>query len=215
LAGEIGPQSTVPLAALSRRVFGDWERFASGRGGTALMFTWAAAESTIWPVIPDFLLLPMSAAQRRRPHIPLLATILGSALGGTAWQVWSFFAPEAALRALRKVPFVRADQILAVQVRIGRTGTRALLAQPWSGIGLKVWAPVAQVGGVPAGRALLAFTAARALRMGLVTAVTALLARIFRGWLEVLAVPLAAMYLVVFFPIWWRLATRMYPNEAS
>jgi membrane protein YqaA with SNARE-associated domain len=175
------------------------------------MFTWSAAESTIWPIIPDFLLLPVSVAQRR-PHIPLVATLLGSALGGAAWHVWASHAPDSALRALQHIPLVRSDQIQSVRARIERTGQRALLSQPWSGIGLKVWAPVAATRGIPVGRALLTFTAARALRMGLVTSVTAVLARACRRWFEVLAVPLVVVYLALFFPLWWRIASRRYAN---
>ncbi len=172
-----------------------------------MMFAWATAESTVWPIIPDFLLLPVSIARRRR-SIPLLATILGSALGGVAWHVWASLAPEAALRALRRIPLVRPDQIQAVHARIEQSGTRALLAQPWSGIGLKVWAPVAATRGIPADRALIFFTAARALRLGLVSVVAAALDRAFRGRLEVIAAPLGIIYLALFFPLWWRIANR-------
>ena len=62
LRDEIGPESGIPFAALSRQAFSGWEHFACSRRGTALMFTWAAAESTVWPIIPDFLLLPIAVA---------------------------------------------------------------------------------------------------------------------------------------------------------
>jgi membrane protein YqaA with SNARE-associated domain len=179
------------------------------------MFTWATAESTVWPIIPDFLLLPVTVAQRRRPHIPLVATILGSALGGAAWHAWASHSPDAALHAVRRIPLVRSDQIRAVQTRIARSGPNALLTQPWSGIGLKVWAPVAATNGIPAGRALLAFTAARSLRMGLVTALTVVVARAVGRRLEVLALPVGIIYVALFVPLWWRVASRHHANGDS
>lgn len=214
LGGEVDPDSRVPLAALSRRLYRHWERLACGHSGPALLFSWGVAESTVWPIVPDFLLLPVCIARRRRP-IPLLATILGSALGGMAWHAWAARAPDAALRALCKIPLVRPDQIHAVHTRIEQSGPRALLAQPWSGIGLKVWAPVAASEGVSAGRALLSFSAARGLRFGLVSMVAAILARVFRGRLEAVALPLGIFYVAIFFPLWWRISTREYKNGDS
>jgi membrane protein YqaA with SNARE-associated domain len=177
------------------------------------MFAWAAAEATVWPIIPDFLLLPMAVAQRRRPHIPLIATILGSALGGAAWHAWASAAPDAALSSLSRIPLVRADHIDEVRARIARYGKNALFGQPWSGIGLKVWAPVTAAGGIPASQALPIFIATRTLRMAAVTAVTAMLSRALARWIEVLAVPLTATYLVLFFRLWWRVATRDYAHD--
>jgi hypothetical protein len=116
---------------------------------------------------------------------------------------------------VRRIPLVRSDQIQAVHARIEHSGPRALLAQPWSGIGLKVWAPVAAAVGIPAGRALLAFTAARALRMGLVTASTAVVARAVGRRLEVLALPVGTTYVALFFPLWWRVASRHHANGES
>jgi membrane protein YqaA with SNARE-associated domain len=174
------------------------------------MFAWATAEATVWPIIPDFLLLPMTIAQRRRPHIPLIATILGSALGGAAWHAWASAAPDTALGSLNRIPLVRADHIDEVRVRIVRDGTKAVFGQPWSGIGLKVWEPVAAAGGIPARQALPIFVATRTLRMAAVTAVTATLSRALARWIEALALPLAATYLILFFRLWWRVATRDY-----
>jgi membrane protein YqaA with SNARE-associated domain len=212
LEGEARQEPRIPCAGVSRRAFHGWERFACGRRGTAVMFAWAAAESTVWPIIPDFLLLPMAVAQRRRSHIPLIATILGSALGGAAWHAWASIAPDAALRSLRRIPLVRASHISEVEARIARDGSNALFRQPWSGIGLKVWAPVAASSGIAARRALPTFIAMRALRMALVTAVTAMLSRALARWIEALAVPLAATYLVLFFRLWWRIVTRDYAH---
>jgi membrane protein YqaA with SNARE-associated domain len=173
------------------------------------MFAWATAEATVWPIIPDFLLLPMTVAQRRRPHIPLIATILGSALGGAAWHAWASTAPDAALGCLNKIPLVRADHIDEVRARIARDGSRALFGQPWSGIGLKVWVPVTAAAGIPARQALPAFVATRTLRMAAVTAVTAVLSRALTRWIEALAAPLAVTYLILFFRLWWRVVTRL------
>jgi membrane protein YqaA with SNARE-associated domain len=213
LDGKCEPGPRIPYAAASRRAFQRWESFTGGRTGTVVMFTWATAEATIWPIIPDFLLLPMAVGRRHRPHIPLLAAVFGSAIGGSAWHAWAAVAPETALRSLRKIPLVRPSHIAEVQARVARAGPRSLAGQPWSGIGLKVWAPVVAASGIPFRQALPIFMASRALRMALVTALTAGLSRALERWMGALALPLAGTYLVVFFRLWWRVATRDYPQE--
>lgn len=174
------------------------------------MFAWALGESTVWPIIPDFLLLPMVAARPRRALVPLAVSLLGSAVGASLWYVWASQSPAAALHRLRTIPLVHPGQIEDVRTRIEQKGERALFAQPWSGVGLKVWAPVAAAAGIPARRALPAFIAARAVRMGVVSAGTAILARVLARWIEALALPLTVVYLAGFFPLWWRVATRDY-----
>jgi membrane protein YqaA with SNARE-associated domain len=208
-----GTQPRIPYTDSSRRAFRRWESFTRRRTGTIAMFIWATAEATVWPIIPDFLLLPMVVGERRRPHIPLLAAVFGSAIGGSAWHAWASIAPDAALRLLQKIPLVRPSHIAEVQARLSRAGPRSLAGQPWSGIGLKVWAPVVAASGIPFRQALPIFMASHALRMALVTALTAALSRALERWIRALALPLAVTYLAVFFRLWWRVSTRDYAQQ--
>jgi membrane protein YqaA with SNARE-associated domain len=203
----------TPFAGVSGRAWQRWERFACGRSGTAMMLTWAIAEATVWPIIPDFLLLPMVVAERRQPHVPLFAALFGSALGGSAWHVWASVAPDTALQTLQKIPLVRPSHIAEVRARVSQTGPRSLAGQPWSGIGLKVWAPVVAAHGIPFRQSLPILMASRTLRMALVTALSAVLSRALERWIRELALPLAVTYLVVFFRLWWGVATRDYAQE--
>jgi membrane protein YqaA with SNARE-associated domain len=77
-------ETRARLLSECRALFDRWERIASGRAATGIMFVWAVAEATVWPVIPDFLLVLIAAGNRRRFYVPLAAAVLGSAVGGSA-----------------------------------------------------------------------------------------------------------------------------------
>ncbi|MGE4606957.1 MAG: hypothetical protein AAEJ52_09475, partial [Myxococcota bacterium] len=52
------PEKVVFLEQ-SRAAFDRWEGFARSRAGLSVLFVWALAEATVWPIIPDALLVPM------------------------------------------------------------------------------------------------------------------------------------------------------------
>jgi len=187
-----------------RVAFDRWARLASGRVGTTLAFVWALAEATVWPLLPDFVLAPLVAAQPHGWRRLLGAAVAGSVLGGTVMFLFGGWAPEAALNAVRHLPLVRGAQIEAVGARLATDGALGYLAQPWSGISFKVWAVVGGATGLPAWQALPAFTVGRALRLALVAAVAAWLGGRYAGFLRDHALPIAAGYTVLFLTVWWQ-----------
>src|SRR5438477_1726441 len=83
--GAMGSESGglgAAIVRVCRDAFDRWERFASSRRGLGLMFAWAAGEATVWPIIPDFLLIPMAVGNRRRFSRSWAAAVAGMALGG-------------------------------------------------------------------------------------------------------------------------------------
>lgn len=199
-----GPQPNAALLRECRAAFDWWERFASSRAGTLVMFGWALAEAVVWPLIPDVLLVPMAAANRRRFYVPLAAAILGSALGGAALYLFAFWWPEWALDFLEIMPLVGDRQIETARERLATDGVSAFLGQPWSGIPFKVWGVLAGVQGLDPWRTIPAFILARALRM----AVFATLARVLAGlgytFLRDFFLYIVVIYLALFFYGWWQ-----------
>jgi 1-acyl-sn-glycerol-3-phosphate acyltransferase len=200
-------EDVAPKAGLLREcraAFDWWQRLASGRAGVALMFGWALAEATVWPIIPDFLLAPMAAANRRRFYLPLAASILGAAVGGVLLFLFAAHAPDGAYRVLRHVPMVHESQIAAADRELVARGAAGYFVQPWSGIPFKVWAVVGGALGLSPWRAIPAFILGRGLRMTLWATLARLLASRFPRFVRDFSLFLAAIYAVVFFYGWWQ-----------
>lgn len=182
----------------SHYAFDRWERFSRGWGGAGLMFAWSAAEATVWPIIPDFLLAPMAVGARRQFIRPLFATVAGSSLGGAALYLFALHEPRKSEVLLQHLPLTPPGQIQVAQRQISRRGTGAFLLQPWSGVPLKVWIVAAASAKLNPVAVVPTFIAGRAARMGLVAVGAGLLgdrlARIARDFFIVVA----GTYLVLF-----------------
>ncbi|GAC1435386.1 MAG: hypothetical protein NVSMB65_09360 [Chloroflexota bacterium] len=170
------------------------------------MVAWAIAEATVWPIIPDALLVPLSIADRRRYYIRLAAAVAGMALGGIGLYLFAYEAPQRALFLLRHLPLVGNKHIAIAHASLAAHGAAAFLIQPWSGVPFKVWAIEAGVEGIPPVLAIPTFIVARGLRMALIST----LARLFAGWFAGLVrdafLLLVTIYVLLFsLGLWWLL----------
>lgn len=199
-------QSNPALLNECRSSFDWWQRLASSRRGFWLIFAWAVAEATFWPIIPDFLLVPMAAANRRRFYIPLAAAIMGTALGGTIIYLFAFVAQTQALDMLRHLPLVSDSQIDAVHADLSRDGIVGFLYQPWSGVPFKVWAVVGASLHLEPLLAIPTFIAGRGFRMAVFSTVARLLGGRFSGFLRDYWLFIAAIYVVLFFFGLWQIS---------
>lgn len=206
----MGSDGTVPSAALLREchaAFDWWERVASSRRGTGLMFAWALAEATVWPIIPDFLLVPMAVGNRRRFYVPLAAAVAGMALGGIAIFLFAFWAPHQALDFLRQLPLVNNHQIDGAREHLGKNGVAAFLFQPWSGISFKVWGVTGGVQGLNPLLVIPTFILARSVRMAIFATAAALLSRRFAGFVRDFFIFLLVIYGALFFYGLWQVTS--------
>jgi 1-acyl-sn-glycerol-3-phosphate acyltransferase len=183
---------------LSPAAFDCWERFASSPAATILLAVWALAEATFWPIIPDFLLAPVAAGNRRRFRVPLVATIAGSAFGGAVLLMFAYSNPSEAEAFLRHLPLVTDSQISRATARLEALGTPAFLLQPWSGVPFKVWGVQAAQQQLDIRLVVPAFIAGRAIRMTVVAAICRVAAGRFRGLLRKFFLFGALAYLVLF-----------------
>jgi membrane protein YqaA with SNARE-associated domain len=187
---------------VGRSAYDTWQRFSESHSGIGLLGSWAAAEATVWPVIPEFLLVPMAAVARRRHRQLTAASVLGSALGGAAVFWFASRNPTRALALVQRLPFVYPSQIEATRARLSKRGAAAFLLQPWSGISLKVWAVAAGADHLNPRTAIPTFVFARTIRMAIAAWLTWLVAGRFAGLLRDLFLFFAAAYLAVFFYFW-------------
>jgi membrane protein YqaA with SNARE-associated domain len=185
-----------------------WERFSCSRGGVVLMFVWAVAEAIVWPIIPEFLLVPMAAGNRQRFYQPLAAAIAGTALGGIALYLFAFTAPASAMAFLAWLPLIGRGSVAAVQSEFAAHGAVALLVQPLSGIPFKVWALIGGASHISPWRAIPIFVFARGLRMTLFATASRTVAGLFTGFFRDYSLFLLGIYLLLFLCAWWLILRR-------
>jgi membrane protein YqaA with SNARE-associated domain len=199
------PGATGTLRRVSRDSFDWWERWTAGRAALGLIFVWAVAEATVWPILPDFLLIPLVVGNRRRYYLPLAGAVLGMALGGTFLYLFADWDAQHALQLLQHLPTVRASKIAGARGHLAAHGVAAFLFQPWSGIPFKVWAIVAGTQGINPLLAIPTFIAARAARMTILATVARLLTGRFSSLIRDQFVYLILAYVLLFFSVWWQL----------
>ena len=196
-------EASTPLLRACHAAFDWWERWAASRAGIGLMLVWALAEAIVWPIFPDFLLIPMAVGNRRRFYVPLAAAVIGMALGGTLTFLFALWAPHQAWDVLRHIPLIHSWEINAVRSRLATQGVAAFLFQPWSGIPFKVFAVVGGVQGLSPWLVIPTFIAARGARMAILATLARLLAGRFARFVRDYSILVAALYLSLFFYIWW------------
>ncbi|MDQ3913878.1 MAG: 1-acyl-sn-glycerol-3-phosphate acyltransferase [Actinomycetota bacterium] len=148
---------------------------AGSRRALVVMGVWGVAEALVWPVSPDFLLLPLVVLAPRRWRHLCAAALAGSLLGGAI----SYTAGPAEVGSvlLDNAPLVTDRMVAVAGERLGDDGARALLSQPLAGIPYKVFSYQAASAGV-AGAEFVAFSAvARGARLLAVALIGAL-----AGW---------------------------------
>jgi membrane protein YqaA with SNARE-associated domain len=166
------------------------------------MATWSFAESMIWPIIPDFLLVLLVIVQPRRARYALAACIAGSAAGASLLYCLAWTFPEAATRVLPYVPLAFEADVVSVRERVSQNGAFAFLWQPISGIPFKVWGIVGATNGVPPILALPIAILARAARMVVIAVIATLVGARFKrrirdSWLVGLS-----LYVLIFALAW-------------
>lgn len=168
------------------------------------MFLWAAAEATFWPVIPDFLLVPMALGARRRAALPFLAALAGMALGGSLTFLIASLAPDQSLSLLRHLPLVTTAEVDHARARLLHDGVGAFWFQPWSGIPFKVWAVLAGGMHLDVPSVIPTFILARGIRMAVFATAAGLLSSWFTRFVRDFSLFLAVIYVAFFVYGWWQ-----------
>ena len=112
-----------------------------------LVGAWSVAEATVWPIMPDALLVPLAFARPRAWWRIVLAAAGGTALGGA----WTYRAGrrQSSGGAAWQPPLVRPRMVAAVRGWLASEGARGVRRQPASGVPFKVFAHEAGAMGVP------------------------------------------------------------------
>lgn len=182
----------------SNAMYDAWQRFSERRIALALLLVWAMAEATVWPILAEFVLVPLVLVRRTRPWTLAGACIAGMAVGGIVTVLVARSSPDFALELLRELPLVTGDHLESAARQLADHGVAGFLIQPWSGIPFKAWAVMAGQQGLAPWLVIPTFVAARATRMVLTAGIAHLLGRALgrrlRDWFAVVV----ALYLVLF-----------------
>jgi membrane protein YqaA with SNARE-associated domain len=168
-----------------------------------LTFLWAVAEATLWPIMPDAVLVPLALRRPGSWWRLVLGAALGTLVGGVVSYRLGQQDPEHA--TIERLPLVRPAMVAAADRWLATEGGRGAWRQPATGVPLKVFARLAGARRLPLGQFLLWAAAARSVRFTLVAGLAALLARRFpeavarHYWL------LTLVWSVVFGVALWRL----------
>jgi 1-acyl-sn-glycerol-3-phosphate acyltransferase len=198
-------KSISPLRRASRRSFDAWECWSASAGSTRLQCVWAMAEATVWPILADFLLVPLVLGRPRRAGKHLAGAVSGMALGGIGLYLFAFQWPARSRRLLHRLPTVHAAAIERAEKDLAAHGLAAFLFQPVSGIPFKVWALLAGSEGRSPLRAIPLFIVARAGRMAIVALAARLIGLRYRPFLRDYFLILMTLYLAGFLYVWRRL----------
>jgi len=164
---------------------------------TAIAFIWAFAEALVFFVLPDFYLLPASAAKPSRWMSLVLACVAGSLCGSVLLFAMTDYAPATIEWALEHLSLTGPSQLARAGALIDRHGLSAFLIQPFSLVPLKLFvysyahdgsALLPMIGAVAAGRFL---------RNIMVAYAGMLIGRRFADGIKKRWRPLLAVYVVV------------------
>ena len=170
---------------------------AESSAAPKLCFLWGLLEGFVWPVIPEFVLVPLVFVAPRRGVVLVSSTLAGSVCGGMLAYVLSL---TVAGPLMLERAWLVTDPMRDAAASWLEGGALGLLHQPLSGVPYKVF-------GLQAGAHMdpLSFMAVSAVVRGGRMAVVALIAAAF-GWtlgfferaLEIVLPTLTALYVLVF-----------------
>jgi 1-acyl-sn-glycerol-3-phosphate acyltransferase len=147
----------------------------SRRWRLLLVGGWAVAEATVWPIMPDAVLVPLAAGWPADWRWLVLATGLGSTLGGLFTYAAGRLVDAEMLLAHQ--PLVRPAMVQAAREWLEADGPAGACRQPLTGVPLRVVALQAAALGTPIGPFLAWAALARGSRFVVVGALAALLGR--------------------------------------
>jgi membrane protein YqaA with SNARE-associated domain len=177
-----------------------------------LVFLWALAEATVWPIMPDAILVPLALARPRSWWRLVLAAALGTTLGGTiSYLIGSRWPGRVTAdwsvserSAIERLPLVRPAMVAAADRWLTEDGPRGAWRQPASGIPMKVFARLAGLNRLPLVSFLLWAVTARSVRFTVAAGGAVLLSRLFRPHVARWYWPLTLLWTVIFGVGLWR-----------
>jgi membrane protein YqaA with SNARE-associated domain len=174
-------------------------------GWALVPLVWAIAEATVWPIMPDAVMVPLALRRPRSWWQLVLGGVVGTAFGG--WLSYLDGRRRPGRDRTERLWLVRPAMVTAADRWLAKGGPRGVLRQPATGIPFKVFARVAGARGLAVVPFLVWAVAGRAARFTLLAGVAALVG----CWRPTLAThwywPTTGGWLLLFCLALWRLVT--------
>ena len=129
--------TTIATDRARRSLFAWLRDLAESTTGLRLCFAWGFLEAFLFPIIPEFALVPLAFVAPRRAPILAAATVAGSVLGGGIAYLLSLTAVGSVL--LEQAWLVTDPMRESAGEWLRTEGARGLAHQPLSGIPYKVF----------------------------------------------------------------------------
>lgn len=181
-------------------------------GPGALALLWAVAEGTVWPIMPDAVLVPLALARPAAWWRLVLATMLVTATGGGISYVLGRRSPGRA--AVERLALVRPAMVTAVDQWFAREGARGVWRQPATGVPFKVFARRAGASGLPIGTFFGWALLSRTIRFALLAGIAALIGHRGGMMLARWYWPITGLWALVFGVALWR-SVRFWSRRAA
>jgi membrane protein YqaA with SNARE-associated domain len=170
---------------------------------TALLtFLWAVAEATLWPIMPDAVLVPLALRQPGSWWRLVVAAALGTTAGGLVSHVLG--RRRADRSEIARLPLVRPAMVAAADHWLVNEGGRGAWRQPATGVPLKVFARLAGARRLPLETFLLWAVAARTVRFTIAAGLAALIGQRWPGVVTRAFWWLTLLWGIVFGVALWR-----------
>lgn len=184
-----------PLRPARSRAFDAMRRLTDSPAGLALLFAWAAAEALCWPVLAEFALIVSVTAARARRVPAMVAALAAGSVAGVAVNV-----ALARHGIVVPWPLTTARMHTTAAAQLHAHGAWALWSQMSNGIPVKVYARAAGQAGLPVWQLAAVAAVTRTLRMVVVGALCAGVARLARRVL-VTSYPVLLVLIGASFPV--------------
>ena len=146
----------------------DWMmRLASHRGAPQALFWVSFVESSVFPIPPDVMLVPMVLAERRKAWVYATIATVGSVLGGIAGYAIGYFFFEAVGQPILRF-YGKAEAFGQFTQWFNDYGVWILIAKGWTPFPYKVLTIAAGVAKMNLVSFMIASIIARAMRFYLV-----------------------------------------------
>ena len=173
--------------------------------GILAAFIWGIAEGSFFFIVPDLIISLAALYSPGKALRHISAVVAGSLVAGTCLFLWSTASHEAALDAVRHVPFIRPEMFTRVSSDIASFGAIALCKGPLSGIPYKIYA-VLSPGSMPLSLFLLISIPARLERLlvsWIVFSMAGVLLKRFILRYPALGLSLHGIYWIIIYALYW------------
>lgn len=123
----------------NNKIYDSFEKFSLSYIAMIFISTWAFFESSVWFILPDFIILILVVVNPTKYKKYFGITFISSILGILAYYLFVIINPTIAWNILVQTPFTTPLMVDQVATKYTTQGISSILFQSYSGIPSKIW----------------------------------------------------------------------------